>query len=613
MRSFSIKLVLISAITAAFTLSTNSLAEESEPSQNYTKLFVFGGSLSDTGNLFATVGHPAYPNFNGRFSNGLTWSEIYVSDMEAISNNPNARNLNLAFGGAASGTGLVPPGFLTQITLLQDAINNGVAAPTATDLISVWIGANDYFAVGNDVDVFRATVVSVNQNTSEGINQLYDMGARNFLIFNLPDIGKTPAMNGDDASAARGSFIASEHNTALLATTRSLTAALADSNFIYVDAEKLIDHMIANPASYGFSNVTDACLDILACDQGSRDQQNEYLFWDSIHPTEKTHQLIAAAVDLLTNTTSQLEEVGSISEFGLIGAKAFSHLVNDHMKNADIKSSGFGVSVGGAYVEGDRSALSGRTAFDYNMSIIAINADYRTKNGKGLYGLSFGISDGDVNQFYGGGFKEKGRQIAAFAEQNFDNFTIDGHIGIGSSDYTNISRFLPIGNIATRGETTGTHTTAAINISTLFETDRVSVRPFAGFRYIKSKIDAYQEEGGVIFNLDVSNQELSSKIATVGVELASRFMVGKATIIPRAAIAYEHEFSGNRHISARFIDNTANPFTLSNELLKDNVVLATVGFDVDYQSFWASLNYTNELGIKGGNQSQISARVAYRF
>ncbi|MDY6992457.1 MAG: SGNH/GDSL hydrolase family protein, partial [Pseudomonadota bacterium] len=39
-------------------------------------IYVFGDSLSDKGNLFELTGLPPDPPyFNGRFSNGLLWSE----------------------------------------------------------------------------------------------------------------------------------------------------------------------------------------------------------------------------------------------------------------------------------------------------------------------------------------------------------------------------------------------------------------------------------------------------------------------------------------------------------------------------------------------------------
>jgi phospholipase/lecithinase/hemolysin len=47
--------------------------------------------------------------------------------------------------------------------------------------------------------------------------------------------------------------------------------------------------MIANPANYGFTNVTTAALD-----DGVLSGQG-YLFWDEVHPTTAGHHIVASA------------------------------------------------------------------------------------------------------------------------------------------------------------------------------------------------------------------------------------------------------------------------------------------------------------------------------
>ena len=52
-----------------------------------------------------------------------------------------------------------------------------------------------------------------------------------------------------------------------------------------VDVDSLLNSAVANPAAYGFTDVTDP--EYLSGNSG-----NGYLFWDIIHPTTQADQLI---------------------------------------------------------------------------------------------------------------------------------------------------------------------------------------------------------------------------------------------------------------------------------------------------------------------------------
>jgi phospholipase/lecithinase/hemolysin len=63
-----------------------------------------------------------------------------------------------------------------------------------------------------------------------------------------------------------------------------------DADIIFVDAYTLAEEVIADPASYGFTNVTAPGLDLTAGTVSPG-----HLFWDPIHPTTAAHRLIADA------------------------------------------------------------------------------------------------------------------------------------------------------------------------------------------------------------------------------------------------------------------------------------------------------------------------------
>jgi phospholipase/lecithinase/hemolysin len=137
---------------------------------NFSQFYVFGDSLSDTGNVFAATGGlvnpataipPSPPYAPGRFSNSDIWVD-FVGDEIGLTPTtfipPQAsiptEGVNFAVGGSSSGldNALVPesglPGILAQVNLFTQSLqaNNQQADPNA--LYTVWGGANDYLFGG---------------------------------------------------------------------------------------------------------------------------------------------------------------------------------------------------------------------------------------------------------------------------------------------------------------------------------------------------------------------------------------------------------------------------------------------------------------------------------
>jgi len=177
---------------------------------NYHALYVFGDSLSDTGNDLAitrAIGfNPAIPPsdtphrtyFQGRFSNGpvaveYLWRLLQRDNTAALvpivrtTTLPHKTAVNFAFGGSTSGyvsqipAGIPVPGVLSQVQLFRLALHG--RKPKPHGLYVVWTGANDYILA--DVRDPAAVVA----NIAQAIRTLYALGARDFLVPNLPDMG----------------------------------------------------------------------------------------------------------------------------------------------------------------------------------------------------------------------------------------------------------------------------------------------------------------------------------------------------------------------------------------------------------------------------------------
>ncbi len=283
---------------------------------SFQNLYVFGDSLSDVGSVFRDTGGLIPPPFlpasggglsagyaNGRFSNGPVWVEYLAKDLGLSLDTRN----DFAYGGATTGTenGLNPllnqfgfpstlPGLQQQIATFQGQN----PTPDQDALYILWAGANDY--LNPNLTDPQGTVQSAIFNLGTAVTKLAAGGAKNFLIANLPDLGKLPLTREDPVRSQGLSFLSSAHNTALAQTLGVLPSTLG-VNIIPFDVNALVNDAIANPSRFGFTNVTEQCLPATPlfpsapspstpCDP-VKDAPN-FLFWDPLHPTTKGHEVL---------------------------------------------------------------------------------------------------------------------------------------------------------------------------------------------------------------------------------------------------------------------------------------------------------------------------------
>ncbi len=293
---------------------------------SYNSLVVFGDSLSDSGNIFDLFGGvfgPNAPYTEGRFTSnytdgsaGLVWVEHLAGLMGLPLDNSVAGGTNYAFGGARAVEDVADlvPSLPDQLNFyLSDT--GGIADPSALYVV---------FGGGNDVrDNDAANSAS---SMAQMIMDLATAGATNFFVPNLPDIGLTPeALAGlaPGGSSAVISAAAAAHNANLAAEIANLEATLG-VNIISFDLFGLFNDVISDPAAFGFSNATEACVGV---EVGSVDclDPDSYLFFDGIHPTARIHQLIGElAYEQLTQVPLPAALplfMAALGLFGIIGRR----------------------------------------------------------------------------------------------------------------------------------------------------------------------------------------------------------------------------------------------------------------------------------------------------
>jgi len=295
------------------------LAAQASAQPPAPRLVVFGDSLSDPGNAFALVGGtntppdysvdfffvPSQPYARGghHFTNGDTWIELLArarglnanAQPAFRSNAPGAANY--AIGGARARD----DGSFTSLSRQVDAFlgDAGGVAPGAA-LYVVEVGGNDIrdIAQTQDPSLATAALAAIQAN----IVRLYGAGARTFLVWNAPKVAATPAIRIADAvipgTAAAVDFVTLQYNAGLAQVLAGLQAALPGVKFVRYDVYANLAAIVASPATFGLTNVTDPCIRPNLAPFFCQTPRT-YLFWDGIHPTETVHQIIADQVGQL--------------------------------------------------------------------------------------------------------------------------------------------------------------------------------------------------------------------------------------------------------------------------------------------------------------------------
>ncbi len=277
------------------------LAPQVGRAQDFSDVYFFGDSLSDTGNRCSLL--QAFGYAPGRCSNGSVWSDLLAEELGFVAEASLAGGNNFSTGGDATAD------LDFQITSFAIRFLNQ-ADPDA--LYVVWIGGNDVLDLPSDPDAMSEAV----DDLAAGIERLRDLGAYRFLVPNLPDIGRAYG-NFSFPAGSEAAFTPQQRDltTALSFEFNSHLAVaismLSDVSILELDVFGLVEAMFSNPASFGLvaaaidSTSADTafgipCLNDAGC---AADPQGPvadgFFLFDSIHPTTSVHEVVAERAALL--------------------------------------------------------------------------------------------------------------------------------------------------------------------------------------------------------------------------------------------------------------------------------------------------------------------------
>jgi phospholipase/lecithinase/hemolysin len=296
-------------VAAALTSAAPVAPTVAAPGAPYPAMYVFGDSLSDTGNVsLATLGQvPVSPYADRSFSNGPVWAQDLAQSLHLPALQPSlAGGTDFAYGGAETGQTpahtLNPTDFASQ----YGQYLTQVPSPQAGALYAIWIGANDVLDITNNSSLTpaqqQADVGAAVQNEVSVIGGLAAHGAQNLLVLNVPDLGRTPYETARGPAVAQSATsLASLYDSDLATALQPLEASGA-LKIDLVNTFSVLDQVIASPGAYGFTNVTDPLWNgnLTSSSSGTLAAagaaQSQYLFFDGLHPTAQAHSLLASGI-----------------------------------------------------------------------------------------------------------------------------------------------------------------------------------------------------------------------------------------------------------------------------------------------------------------------------
>ena len=595
--------------------------------QNFSDVVVFGDSLSDSGNAGSLQPLPLGSSFTT--NPDPVWSEIVTETFGASGMNDLAGGPNYAFAGACVNPAtpctfdLVPT--VTEQIAKYFLKSDGRADPNA--LYVIWGGGNDVAdsAATDPLNAARHTVTAASVNVAQ-IRRLQDAGARHVLVFNLPDISKSPyAVNLGPVAQGALTQLVTAYNDGLHAGIRE-----SEDGIIPINVFAFTNELVENPGTYGFLNATGtACgepdagsaVSITCGPEGSvypvtdkSGENQQYLFADRSHPSGATHAMIA---NVVTSTLAAPVQVSLAGEGGVEMANIHRSAVSAE-RMTDL---GLDRSVGSwrAYVTGrigryelDALPRLGETQAD--VQVFTLGANHRA--GTNLWwgaALSFGWYNNDAS---GASLESSAVIGSVHGTWRRGGLYVSGALSAGSTS-VDIKRSITLGPAvrAEQGSTSAGQFGAEFDAGWMLgDPDDLQHGPFLGLAWLNQSIDGYSESGNRSTAMNFSGFDRDSLIARAGYRVTRNLMLDSVGLRPYANVAVAKEFKDNPISVTAGSKTMPGRFTLSGFTPPRHWASADLGLVVRlYEKVSVIAGYTGRLGSESRLDHRVNLGVSMTF
>jgi len=588
----------------------------------YSNFIVFGDSLNDAGQ-FADPGGPA--GSTQRYTNRI--GPTYLDGSGEV-RNLNATQLlggQLGFSpdqlagstspvrasqGQPDGNNWAVGGYRTDQIL--DSITG--TSTVASRSRAGYLPANGfradpnalYYLSGGGNDFLQGRILSPAQAVAgadrlvDSVQALQGAGARYIMVWLLPDIGLTPAINGTPLQAFT-SQLSSTFNQELVTQLRTVNASVIPLNI-----PVLLNEVFADPARFGLAadqNLTATCFSGDGCTAnpvygigGLTPDPSKLIYNDGVHPTQAGQRLIA---DYAYSLLAAPWELTLLPEMAHATLRAHQDELRSQWQADWENWQAVGqwraiVAGGGQHIDYDTqdSAASGDGS-GYNLNIggsYRLNDAWRVGVAAGFYrqNLEAGHNDSD--------YKLNSYLATAFAQFQQNRWWADAALTGGKLDYDNLKRKFDLGvsEGAEKGDTDGNlwafSTRLGYDIAQPGNDWHLS--PFVSADYARVEVDGYSENSNRATALTYDDQTRISRRLGVGLQ-------GKYQITPQTQVfgEYAHE---------REYEDDTQKVNIALNTLPDN------GFKLEGYTPQSHLNRVS-LGVSHKLTPELALRGGYTF
>ena len=603
-------------LTAAVLAATAALAAPASASGPYSQTVFFGDSLTDSG-FFRPLLPLSVRPVTGQFTTnpGFVWSQ-WLADYYGTRADPNGNGqvgTNYAAGGAR--VGVNSTGALGPIPSLSTQVNNYLSAnggrADSRALYTVWGGANDLFAITNGGADPTTTIASAVTSQIGIVATLRNAGARYILVPTIPDLGVTPAFRALGPTAqAQGTALTVNYNTALF-------GGLTSNNLrvIPIDTFTLIREIVANPAEYGFANITGtACqpqitANSLTCNPTSYitpDAPNTYLFADGVHPASRAHQMLAQYTISILEAPRQNQ---ILAHSATVVGRARADRVSAHLAG---KPEGDGMRWW-ADVRGDFQRYDSGDLYDGIGPAVTGGVDWT--RGNFVYGAFAGV--GRNFHHFGerrGDFEHLDTTLGGFAGWYGDNFWANGQLSYTWLSYE-VDREVWLGPAkrSHEGSPDGSNLTFGVNAGYDFKGERVTHGPVASVLMQRIDVDGYAENLPTqSTSLAYGDQSFDSLITSLGWQASYEI---NDHLVPYARLTWDKEHEDQpSEVFARSQSIVGSlPYAVPGLEFDDSYLTLQLGARTELFGLDANIGASVTTAQGGGNDASVFASFGKSF
>ena len=601
------------------------LASQAASATDFSQVVVFGDSLSDAGNISLASAPQIQPPLRFTTNPGKTAAELVADGLGHPITASLAGGTDFAWGGAGLVNNVAAVPTLPQQLGMYLTATGGQADPNA--LYQVWGGANDiFYLTGTSTDSTVLATGTANAAITEVgmLGQLKAAGANYVVVYNLPDLGKTPSAAAQGAAASAGATqLAVLYNSTLSSGLSQLSSQ--GLNVVPVNTYGLINEVVANPAAFGFSNVTDAACGLAASSvqcgpQGAglpysyaAGTDESYLFADGVHPTTAAHRLLSQVV------LAELAAPGQISLLGeaplASSAAQYRAIRNEMLADSQGSDTRMFAAIDYGQQRFDGTCSSPKTSSD-NVNL-TLGADVRTSEHTTV-GVSLGVGQSKAD-FKGntGGYKLQDISGQVFGMYSNGGGYVGGFASFGQSNFKDIERRIQLGPSLRieSGKADGSHLGGGVEGGWWFNMGQsLKTGPFAHVEWQSIKVNGYTEGGNDSTAMYFGRQQRDALISELGWRLMGSWKVNDLQMAPFVELAWNHDSKADPRSVRAGLNTMGGSFALSGYTPDKTWGSANIGLSAQLTpsvTSWIAVNSRFSDSTQKDNSVNLGFKVAF--